>query len=69
MDAFEWLKIVSAVLVGNALSLWWGYSMYRITRNEQAGIEPSRGPVIYLIGGIVPPLIGAAGGYLLKVSG
>lgn len=69
MDAFEWLKVLSAVVAGNALSLWWAYSAYRITRNEQSGIEPSRGPLIYLIGMIAAPLTMFVGGYLLKVAG
>lgn len=69
MDSFEWLKIVSAVLAGNALTAWWSYCAWRVTRNERAGIDPSRGPVVYLVGLAVPPLIMAAGGYLLKVSG
>lgn len=69
MDAFEWVKVVSAVLAGNLLTLWWAYSAYRVTQNERAGIEPSRGPMIYLVGLIIPPLVVAAGGYLLKVSG
>ncbi len=69
MDAFEWMKVLSAVLVGNALTGWFAYCAWRVTRNEKVGIEPSRGPVIYLIGLAVPPLLVAAGGYLLKMSG
>lgn len=69
MDASEWLKVVSAVLVGNLLTVWWCYSMWRITGNEKKGIDPSRGPFIYLIGVIVPPLVGALGAYFVKASG
>lgn len=68
MDAFEWVKIVSAVLVGNALTGWFAYCAWRVTRNEKMGIAPSRGPVIYLIGMIIPGLVMIAGGLLLRAA-
>lgn len=69
MDSSEWLKVVSAVLTANALTVWWAYSMWRITQNEKAGIDPSRGPVVYLVGAIIPPLAGAVGVYFVRAMG
>ena len=65
MDGLFFLQVMAAVIAANMLSIWWGYSMWRITRNEKAGIEPHRGPFIYLVGCIVPPMIGALGAYFV----
>lgn len=67
MDILDWMGAVSAVLFGNLLTFWWGYSVWRITRNEKSGVDPSRGPFIYLVGGIVPPVVAAVGVYFVKV--
>ena len=66
MTGIFWGQIVAAVLCGNVLSLWWGYSLWRINKNEQAGIEPHKGPMIYLIGAAVPPLAGASALYFIN---
>lgn len=66
MDPIYWLQIMSAVLAANALSLWWGFSMWKITRNEKAGVKPSKGPAIYLVGAIVPISLAGIGVYLLS---
>lgn len=69
MDSFEWVKVVGAVLVGNGMTAMFAYCAWKVTRNERAGIEPSRGPVKYLFGLMIPPLVIAATGLLLKASG
>lgn len=65
MTGLYFLQVIAAVVAANALSLWWGYSVWKITKNEKSGIEPHRGPFIYLIGAAVPPLIGALGAYFV----
>lgn len=67
MDTLFFYQVVAAVLVGNALTGWFAYCAWRVTRNEQSGIEPSRGPIIYLVGLALPPLLVAAGAYFLTV--
>lgn len=67
MTAYDWVKVISAVLVANALTGWFLYCAYRVTRNEKAGTVPSRGPIIYLIGLIIPLAIAGFGAYIVKV--
>ena len=65
MDGLFFLQVMAAVIAANMLSIWWGYSVWKITKNEKAGIEPHRGPFIYLIGGAIPPLVMALGAYFV----
>lgn len=68
MNVDEWLKVLTAVIVGNALTVWWAYSLWRVTQNEHKGIAPHRGPLIYLIGLAVPPLAALVGALLLRAT-
>ena len=67
MDAFYFIQIVGAVIVANVLTAWFCYSAWRVTRNENMGIKPSRGPFVYLLGMMVPPLLVLATGLLVTV--
>jgi hypothetical protein len=65
LTGLYFLQVIAAVVAANALTLWWAYSVWRINNNEKAGIEPHRGPFIYLVGGAVPPLVMALGAYFV----
>ena len=64
MSERDMLQIISAVLFANLLTGWWIWSMWKITRNERNGIPADRGPFVFLIGGIMVPMIAAFGVYL-----
>lgn len=65
MSGLELLQIVSGVVFGNALTGWWIYSAWRVTKAEKIGKKPSEAPFIALIGMIVPPLIAGLGAWYL----
>ena len=64
MSERDMLQIISAVIFANLLTGWWVWSVWKITRNERAGVPADRGPFVFLIGGIVVPMIAALGVYL-----
>ena len=65
MHVLEWYQVMSAVLAANALSLWFGYGAWTITKIERNGGKPEQAPGWALGGMIVPPLIGVGAVYLL----
>jgi hypothetical protein len=66
MDGLFFLQIASAVLAANALTLWWGYSVWRITKVELKTGDPKNAPFIYFIGAAVPPLIMGLGAFFVS---
>lgn len=57
MDIVAWFQTLSAVLVGNALFLGFGYALWTITKVEKTGQSADKAPgwtfaVILAIGGI-----------------
>lgn len=68
-DAFDWLVMVSAALVGNGLTAWFIHSIWTITKLEKIGGKPSEAPWPALFGVIIPGLVGIAGGLILKTAG
>ncbi|MFZ7093271.1 hypothetical protein [Primorskyibacter sp. 2E233] len=65
MDGIHFGQIVTAVLLGNALTGWFIHSAWVVTRIEKAGGKPSDAPWLALLGLIVPCLLGAGFAYLL----
>lgn len=68
-DAFDWLVMVSAVLIGNALTLWVVYSLWVITRIEKNGGKPSDAPWSALLSGVFVGGLVVCAALLLKTAG
>ena len=58
------LSTISAVLAANALTFWFGFSAWKVTRVEKQGRDASEAGW-NLVGLIIPPLVLFAGAYWL----
>lgn len=66
MDAYAWLGTVSAVMVGNLLSVMFVVFGWRVTRAEQEGREdPLRQPWWVILFGLIPPAVLVLAGWTL----
>jgi len=66
MDTQNWFQILTAVLAANALTLWFVYSIWIVSKVEKTGQKASAAPWSALLGITIPPLLMALGGYLLQ---
>ena len=65
MDVFIFVQFAAAALAANALTLWFIYGLWTVTKAEKSGRDPSHAPWSALLGMAVPPLVMAAGAYML----
>lgn len=64
MSADEIFGVVAGVFLGNALSIWFFYSIFWGEAQKKRGIEERNLPGWVFIGGSVPPLLVAFFAYM-----
>ena len=66
MEPLIFFQVMGAVLAANALTLWFVYGAWTVTKIERSGGKPSEAPWSALMGLIVPCLALVLVGIMLK---
>lgn len=67
MDFNDWFNAIGAVLTANLLTIWFGHSLWVVSRVEKLGMKAKDAPWHALFGIIIPPLIATVTAYMVKV--
>lgn len=66
MDPLVFFEVIGAVLAANALTLWFVYSAWTVSKIEKNGGKPKDAPWSALLGLIVPCVVLGVVGLMLR---